>query len=170
MTGWNAPDVACFLSYVSLSRGGSMGSRRRDLSPIRGTGSCLCGAVRYEVYGPLRAVVACHCSQCRRTSGNFAAFTATRPEDLVLIESGGLRWYRSSATARRGFCGVCGSNLFWEPASGGRISIAAGTLDPPTGLTTAVHVFVGDASDYYGIEDDLPHRADGDHGIEIPDD
>jgi hypothetical protein len=48
------------------------------------------------VRGPLRPVVDCHCSQCRRTSGHFAAFTATRPEDLVLIESGGLRWYRSS--------------------------------------------------------------------------
>jgi hypothetical protein len=147
-----------------------MGSGKWGRPSIRGTGGCLCGAVRYEVHGPLRAVVACHCSQCRRTSGHFAAFTATRPEDLVLIESGGLRWYRSSAMARRGFCGDCGSNLFWEPTSGGLTSIAAGTLDPPTGLTTAVHVFVGDASDYYAIEDGLPHRADGNHGIAIPDD
>ena len=97
-------------------------------------------------------------------------FTAARPEDLVLIGSGGLRWYRSSATAARGFCGVCGSSLFWEPASGGRVSIAAGTLDPPTGLATAAHVFVGDAGDYYEIGDGLPRRADGDHGIAIPDD
>jgi hypothetical protein len=115
-------------------------------------------------------VVDCHCTQCRRTSGHFAAFTAARPEDLVLIESGGLRWYRSSATAARGFCGVCGSSLFWKPASGGRVSIAAGTLDPPTGLATAAHVFVGDAGDYYEIGDGLPQRADGDHGIAIPDD
>jgi len=105
---------------------------------------------------------------CRRTSGHFAAFTATRPEALVLIESEGLRWYRSSATARRGFCEICGSSLFWEPASGDRVSIAAGTLDPPTGLETVVHVFVEDASDYYEIGDGLPQRADGDHGIMIP--
>jgi hypothetical protein len=146
-----------------------MGRQNSDRRPIRGTGGCLCGAVRYEVHGPLRNVVACHCSQCRRTSGHFAAFTATRPEDLLLVESEGLRWYRSSAEARRGFCEVCGSNLFWEPASGGRSSIAAGTLDPPTGLATAVHVFVEDAGDYYAIEDGLPQRADGDHGVEIPD-
>ena len=147
-----------------------MGRRKRSRPPIRGTGGCLCGAVRYEVRGPLRAVVDCHCSQCRRTSGHFAAFTATRPEDLVLIESGGLRWYRSSARVRRGFCEVCGSSLFWEPASGERVSIAAGTLDLPTGLATAAHVFVEDAGDYYTIGDGLPHRADGDHGIAIPDD
>ncbi len=148
-----------------------MGRRKRSRpDSIRGTGGCLCGAVRYEVRGPLRAVVDCHCSQCRRTSGHFAAFTATRPEDLVLIESGGLRWYRSSARGRRGFCEVCGSSLFWEPASGERVSIAAGTLDLPTGLATAAHVFVEDAGDYYTIGDGLPHRADGDHGIAIPDD
>jgi hypothetical protein len=105
---------------------------------------------------------------CRRTSGHFAAFTATRSENLVLIESEALRWYRSSATARRGFCGRCGSSLFWEPASGDRVSIAVGTLDPPTGLETVVHVFVEDAGDYYEICDGLPQRRDGDHGIMIP--
>src|ERR671921_1084413 len=143
-------------------------TRGEDSPQTRGTGGCLCGAVRYEVRGPLRPVVDCHCTMCRRTSGHFAAFTATRPEALVLIESEGLRWYRSSATARRGFCEICGSSVFWEPASGDRVSIAAGTLDPPTGLETVIHVFVEDAGDYYTISDDLPQRADGNHGIAIP--
>jgi hypothetical protein len=145
-----------------------MATRERSRPPTRGTGGCLCGAVRYEVHGPLRAVVDCHCSQCRRTSGHFGAFTATRPDDLVLIEAKGLRWYQSSVTARRGFCGVCGSSLFWEPVSGGRVSICAGSMDSPTGLFTAAHVFVEDSGDYYTIDDGLPQRPDGDHGIEIP--
>lgn len=139
-----------------------------DSSPNGRSGGCLCGAVRYEVRGPLRPVVDCHCTMCRRTSGHFAAFTATRLQGLLLIESYGLRWYRPSATARRGFCEICGSSVFWEPASGDRVSIAAGTLDPPTGLETVVHVFVEDASDSYGICDGLPQRADGDHGMMIP--
>ena len=142
--------------------------REGDSSPIRKTGGCLCGAVRYEARGQLHAVVDCHCTMCRRTSGHFAAFTATRPEALVLIESEGLHWYQSSTSARRGFCGICGSSLFWEPASGERVSIAAGTLDLPTGLETVVHVFVEDAGDYYEICDGLPQRADGNHGIMIP--
>jgi hypothetical protein len=41
-------------------------------------------------------------------------------------------------------------------------------LDLPTGLETAVHVFVEDSGDYYEIGDGLPQRADGDHGIMIP--
>ena len=142
--------------------------REGDSTTIRGTGGCLCGSVRYEVRGPLRPVVDCHCTQCRRTSGHFAAFTAARPQDLILTGSQGLRCYQSSAPARRGFCGDCGSSLFWEPASGGQVSIAAGTLDLPTRLETAAHVFVEDSGDYYAICVDLPRRTDGNHGIAIP--
>ena len=56
---------------------------------ITAVGGCLCRAVRYEVHGPLRDIIACHCMQCRRTSGHFVAATATRPENLVITEDGG---------------------------------------------------------------------------------
>ena len=135
-------------------------TREEGSSPIRKTGGCLCGAVRYEVRGPLRPVVDCHCTMCRRTSGHFAAFTATRPEALVLIESAGLRWYPSSTSARRGFCGTCVSSLFWEPDSGERVSIAAGTLYLPTGHEKVVYVLVEDACYYYEIGDGQPQRAE----------
>ena len=132
------------------------------------TGRCLCGAVRYELRGPLRPVVACHCSQCRRTSGHFVASTAVSPDRLRFVEERGLRWYKSSPEARRGFCGECGSNLFWAPASGERIAVMAGTLDKPTGVALAMHIFVDDAGDYYRIADGLPTRTDGNHGIPLP--
>ena len=119
-------------------------------------GQCLCGAVRFEVRGPLRPIIYCHCAMCRRASGHFAAATACAPEHLRLISAESLRWYRSSASARRGFCGTCGSPLFWEPAHGRHISIWAGTLDTPTGLEASTHIFAADKGDYYEIEDGLP--------------
>ena len=70
--------------------------------------------------------------------------------------------------ARRGFCGDCGSSLFWEPTPGDHVSISAGTLDSPTVLDAAAHVFVGDSGDYYTVGDGLPQRTDGDHGVAIP--
>lgn len=117
------------------------------------TGSCLCGAVRYEVAGMMRPSVACHCSQCRKTSGHY--WSATQVDDGQLVIHGGesLRWYRSSPQAERGFCTRCGSSLFWRMEGEGRTSIGSGTLDLPTGLTTAKHIFVADKSDYYEIED-----------------
>ena len=121
-------------------------------------GRCLCGGVRFEVHGPLRPVIYCHCTMCRRSSGHFDAATACAREDLRLLSAQPLRWYQSSAIARRGFCSTCGSQLFWEPAHGGHISIWAGTLDTPTGLRAAQHIFVGDKGDYYEITDGLPQR------------
>lgn len=119
-------------------------------------GSCLCGEVRYEVHGPLRPVSYCHCTQCRKTSGHFVAATACAADRLTLINDAGLRWYRSSGRAERGFCGYCGSSLFWKPDHGRHISIMAGTLDTPTGLEARQHIFVAEASDYYVLDDGLP--------------
>ena len=116
------------------------------------TGRCLCGAVRYEVHGPLRDVLICHCVECRRWGGHVAACTAVKNEELVFVEDRGLRWIESpesDAHARRGFCGECGSSLFWDAPDRETICILAGTLDPPTGLRVAGHEYVHQASDYY---------------------
>ena len=92
----------------------------------------------------------------------MAAYTSAARDDVVLREQSTLAWYASSEAARRGFCNACGASLFWEPRGEGRVAIAAGCLDLPTGLKTSRHVFVQDASDYYEIADGLP-RDDESH-------
>ena len=126
------------------------------------TGSCLCGSVKYEVQGPLRPVVYCHCTQCRKTSGHHVA-ASSAPRDSVKI-SGEVRWYRSSATARRGFCPTCGGNLFWD-GPGENLSIMAGTLDDTSGLPSIGHIFVADKADYVKISDGLPQAAQDDAAL-----
>lgn len=127
---------------------------------VRATGGCLCGAVRYEVTGALRDVIVCHCAMCRRTHGHIGAYTATPKGSLRLVEARGLKWYASSASARRGFCGDCGGTLFFEPANRDYVAIAAGTLDPPTGLATILQIHVASAGDYYPIDPNIPQRPD----------
>ena len=131
-----------------------------DAAP-RATGGCLCGAVRYEVHGPLREVVNCHCGQCRRSHGHVAAYTSAKRGDLALTEDRGLKWYRSSDFARRGFCGDCGASLFWEPAGQGRVSIAAGGIDASSGLATVRNIFTAHKGDYYEIADGLDSLPEG---------
>ena len=128
--------------------------------PVR-SGGCLCGAVRYEVRGPLRPIVMCHCRQCRRTTGHLMAATAARRADFRLLTADGLKWYDSSAHARRGFCGNCGAPLFWEALGRDYLSIAAGTLDDASGLAIACHIFVADKGAYYEITDPAPQSPDG---------
>ena len=125
------------------------------------TGGCLCGAVRYRVSGDLRAIIMCHCTQCRRMTGHFMAATAARRTDFHLVEEAGLNWYAASDQARRGFCTRCGSTLFWDGVGRDYISIAAGTLDDSSGLKVAYHIFVAEKGGYYEIEKGVPQSRDG---------
>ena len=132
---------------------------RGNGAPVTARGGCLCGGVRYEVAGPLRDVVLCHCAMCRKTHGHVGAYTATPKDALRLVETRTLRWYASSDFARRGFCCECGASLFWEATGRRTISIAAGTLDAPTGLKTALQIHVASAGDYYDIDPRTPMRS-----------
>ena len=123
---------------------------------VSATGGCLCGAVSFEIRGSLRGVVACHCSQCRRTHGHFAAYTQCRTNELEFTEDRGLKWYVSSDQAKRGFCQECGASLFWQPAGASDTSVSAGCLNQPSGLRQVGHIYCDDIADYYTLSDELP--------------
>jgi len=119
------------------------------------SGRCLCGAVRYEAHAPLRDVILCHCVECRRWHGHVCAATAVPRDALRFVSDESLRWIdspESNAHARRGFCGECGSSLFWDAPDRETISIAAGTLDEPTGLRTIGQIYAASAGDYYELD------------------
>jgi len=131
---------------------------------VRARGSCLCGAVAYEVRGPMRDILLCHCVECRRWSGAVGAFAATRSDDLAIGETATLRWVDSPGSdhgARRAFCVECGSSLFWQAAGSERIGVAAGTLDQPTGLRVVAHIYTHQAADFEMLDDGLPRDPDG---------
>ena len=117
-------------------------------------GSCLCGAIRFRVNAEPQGASCCHCSQCRKQSGHVWA-SAHVPDGSLEIE-GEPAWYRSSHKARRGFCPVCGSVLFWKHNDDDHISFSLGSVDGPTGLTLEKHIFTTEKGDYYGIADDVP--------------
>jgi len=124
-------------------------------------GQCLCGAVRFEARGGARGVLVCHCVDCRRWHGHVAAMTAVDREGLVIEGESELRWFEaqsSEARARRGFCGRCGSSLFWDAPDRRTISIAAGTLAAPTGLQVIGHIHPWAAGDYYERPPEEPPR------------
>lgn len=122
-------------------------------------GSCLCGAVTFEIDGDLSPPSACHCGQCRKQSGHVWASTWTHQDNLNLSASDTIKWYKASDMARRGFCGQCGSLMFWQHTDEDTISISMGAFDDPTGLALSKHIFVADKGNYYDITDDLPQRA-----------
>lgn len=119
-------------------------------------GSCLCGAVTFEVEGDLPGPDACHCTMCRKHSGHFFASCDVPRSHVTISGEENVTWYRSSDKARRGFCSTCGASLFWDPLERDWIGLAMGAFDAPTDTSLAVHIFVGDKGDYYDIADGVP--------------
>lgn len=119
-------------------------------------GSCNCKSVRFTTSGPLRGVVYCHCSQCRKQSGHYYAATSVETGFLDIQGEEYITWYAASLHAVRGFCSKCGSNLFWKVTNGTHVSILAGAFEQPSGLHGLCHIFVADKGDYYTLDDDLP--------------
>jgi hypothetical protein len=94
----------------------------------------------------VRGIVVCHCSECRRWSGQAWAATAARREDFVLVSDATLRWVvspKSDAHASRGFCSECGSCLFWDAPGRDTISIGAGSFDDRAELKVIGEMYVG---------------------------
>lgn len=97
-------------------------------------GSCLCGAVAYQVAGPIENASHCYCTMCQKQHGAAAGSYANVGRAGLSIERGeeSIIEYASSDHGRRAFCRHCGSTLFWRSeASPARISVTLGTLDVP---------------------------------------
>ena len=87
---------------------------------------------------------------------------------LRLTCENGLKWYRSSTSAARGFCASCGASIFWQGPDESYIAISAGALDDRTGLRMAAHIFVEDKAPHYDITDGLPQSLRSGHNIPPP--
>lgn len=126
-------------------------------------GSCLCGAIRYEIAGPLAGALNCHCSMCRKAHGTAfrsrarvasADFRWTQGEDLVT-------WYESSPGNHRGFCRTCGTPLLSRfDVDRTVFGLPLGALDDDPGVKPTMHVFVASKAPWHEITDALP-RFDG---------
>lgn len=124
-------------------------------------GSCLCGAINYELLSPPRALSHCHCSQCRKSHGAaFASYASVPRSDLRLLKGAdALKSYASSESVLRQFCSHCGSSLFWSKSQGEFsewISIALGTLDTAFASHKQRHVQVASKAPWFELPDHWP--------------
>jgi hypothetical protein len=124
-------------------------------------GSCLCGALRYEIDGPFTLMMNCHCSMCRKHHGApFATFAAAPFEGFRWLSGeNALGYYASSPNGKRSFCTTCGSVGPLLMPEAGLAVVAAGTLEGDPGIRPQAHMFVGSKAPWHTIADSLPqHR------------
>jgi len=131
-------------------------------------GSCLCGAVQFEVEPPSLFCGHCHCSICRRAHGaGYVTWFAVPTERFRLLAgTERLVRYRSSDHGTRSFCGICGSSLFCESTQRpGVVDIVLANMNRPIDIAPQVHVYFDDRADWVRVADDLP-RLGGTTGFE----
>ncbi len=128
-------------------------------------GSCLCGAVKFEIDAFLPQAAHCHCSMCRKFHGAAFATIAGVPRSGFRWVAGetALKAYTAINGTTRTFCRHCGSSLtFSSPnASPEVIEIALGTLDGDVPVKPDAHIFVGSGTNWTTLCDGLPQFEAG---------
>lgn len=118
-------------------------------------GSCLCGAVRYEV-DALISIKFCHCRTCQRAQGApYVAAGGVKREHFHWLAGEELvTRYESSPHKHRAFCSCCGTPLFSDKASLPHIALRVTTLHEDPKLRPSEHIW---------MEDDCPWTLDDPH-------
>jgi hypothetical protein len=124
------------------------------------TGGCGCGAVRFEVAGPLESASYCHCTRCQRRSGTAASANARlRPGSFRIVQGEDeLRSWAPEGGSEKIFCGRCGSALFSRPPGDAAIGwVRLGAFDTDPGIRPRWHQYVDYAAPWEPLpEDGLP--------------
>jgi len=127
------------------------------------TGQCLCGKVDFKAIGDVLRVSACYCGMCRKQNGGGAFHGAEIKGDLSIKQTSSLIWYDASSKARRGFCGDCGSSLFWQSkVHESYFDVSLGALDENINLALTAHIFVDNCAAYQTIPTNAPHLTEAD--------
>lgn len=122
---------------------------------MKKTGSCLCGAVTFTLDNVPEKTGACHCSMCRKVSGGVYLGLEVPTENVIFHTDKGLSCYASSEWAERGFCGTCGSSLFYRVTAPGPhhgvYHFGFGSLDDPSGIALTDEIFIDRKPDGYSF-------------------
>ncbi len=127
--------------------------------PVKVSGGCLCGRIRYEAEVFLKNGYICHCTICQKSTGQPAEIT-------VLIKAGTLKYlneepkyYVSSPSGKRGFCSECGSRLVWQALHAEddwQTNLTVGCLDNPADARATCHIYADSQLPWYQACEHLP--------------
>jgi hypothetical protein len=122
-------------------------------------GGCLCGVVRFEIAGPIRNIVYCHCSRCRKAQGSaFATNGIVAAGDFNITQGAdALTVYESMPKKTKAFCQHCGSPIWSKNAADpDNVRVRIGTIESPIAERSMAHIFATSKADWEDICDDLP--------------
>jgi len=122
------------------------------------TGSCLCGAVTFEITGPIEEIIMCHCSLCRKAQGSAYATNGLVDESCFTLNGeDNLTGYESAPGNVKYFCKICGSPILNRSEKRkGQVRIRLGTIASDIKEQPIAHIFASSKARWDCIHDDLP--------------
>jgi hypothetical protein len=140
------------------------GERMSEDGPL--TGGCNCGHVRYALTAPPLAVVACHCTQCRRQSGAAYSVNLVVRQGTMRVDGALASWTdrdtESGAPLSREHCGRCGSPIRSVPGGApGIVAVKAGTLDDPSPFAPTLHIWTRSKLPWIVLPEGVPTADKG---------
>ena len=126
-------------------------------------GSCLCGAIQYEVDCLPETIGHCHCRICQKAHGAaFGTYTYTLYADFRFVAGEEkLTEYRSSPDATRTFCQVCGSTLQYKPDYNNGFGLAVATLDSDVGIVPTYQLWTRSKASWWTLDESLKSYEEG---------
>jgi hypothetical protein len=146
---------------------GATGLARPQIEPRAGIveGSCLCGAVAFEISGPSQRMVNCHCSRCRRGRSAAHATNVAYPSSAFRFTRGAQHVVEYKVPEARFFavahCKTCGSAVPRVSQERGIAIVPAGSLDTDPGVRPTAHIYVGSKAGWFTITDELTQHENG---------
>jgi len=131
------------------------------------SGGCLCGAVRFEIHGPIRNIVYCHCSQCRKAQGSaFASNGIVDSASFKLLQGEErLSKYESTPGQWKYFCKICGSPIMSiRPAVPDQVRVRLGTIESDIRERPSAHIFADSKANWETLCGDLPRYPEYEPG------
>ena len=122
-------------------------------------GGCLCNRVRFQITGPIRNIVHCHCSRCRKAQGSAFATNGIVAADHFRLVSGAeeLSAYESSPGQTKYFCRHCGSPILSRNTTRpDQVRVRLGTIESDITERPMAHIFVTSKANWEDICGDLP--------------
>lgn len=122
-------------------------------------GSCLCGAVRFEVEGDFEQFFLCHCEYCRKDTGSAHAanlFSSTARLTWVSGENHVSRFNLPSTRHSKSFCSTCGSALPNLQMDGKLLVVPAGSLNSEISIQPNAHIFVASRAGWDDALEKIP--------------
>jgi len=124
-------------------------------------GSCYCGSVQWEFTLPVKTVVKCHCSMCRKSQGSDYSTWVVVPSEQFTITKGSEAFtkYQANEKSSKNFCSCCGTPVF---SVNGKhfpkhVVLALGTLDSYSEkLAPQIQVYTPDKAEWVKLHDDEP--------------